>query len=368
MIVAGAHLRDFRSYADERVTLAPGLTVIHGANGAGKTNLLEALYFGATARSCRTNNEREVVRFGAGATRVELSTVAADGFAHELAVGLEPGATKRITVDGQQVERLAEHPARPLVCVFLPDRLELVKGAPSLRRAHLDALVAALWPSRAATRRSYAHALAQRNALLARVRSGRADRSSLDAWNLELATHGVALRDDRAAAVALLSDRFAAAASDLGLDGNGALRYRPRSQAPDAAGLAAELAERVDSDLQRGFTTHGPHRDDLSLARDGRELRIYGSQGEQRLALLALLLAERDALHDERGAAPLLLLDDVMSELDSDRRAHLVARVGGAGQTVITTTDLAHVPGAEADGVTRLAVAAGVVHAEALAS
>ena len=83
MIVAGAHLRDFRSYADERVTLAPGLTVIHGANGAGKTNLLEALYFGATARSCRTNNEREVVRFGAGTTRVELSTVAADGFAHE---------------------------------------------------------------------------------------------------------------------------------------------------------------------------------------------------------------------------------------------------------------------------------------------
>ena len=185
--------------------------------------------------------------------------------------------------------------------------------------------------------------------------------------------HGVALRDDRAAAVALLDDRFAAAALELGLEGSARLRYRPRSHATSAAELAAELEERTDSDLQRGFTTHGPHRDDLSLARESplsgsaRELRAYGSQGEQRLALLSLLLAERDALHDERGAPPLLLLDDVMSELDSDRRAQLVARVGNAGQTVITTTDVAHVPGAEADGVARLAVAGGAVRAEALA-
>jgi DNA replication and repair protein RecF len=368
VIVRGAHLRDFRSYADERVELAPGLTVVHGANGAGKTNLLEALYFGATGRSCRTTNEREVVRFGAAAARVELSTAGIDGFEHQLAVGLEPGATKRITVDGQTVERLAEHPARPLVSVFLPDRLELVKGPPALRRAHVDQVVAALWPGRAATRRAYSHALAQRNALIARIRSGRAGTDSLGAWNLELATHGVALRDDRAATVALLAPRFAECAAELGLDGSAELRYKPRSHADSAQTLADELAARVDSDLQRGFTTHGPHRDDLGLARDGRELRAYGSQGEQRLGLLALLLAEREALAHERGAPPLLLLDDVMSELDSERRARLVARVTDHGQAVITTTELAHVPGADADGVTRLGVAGGAVHAEALAA
>jgi DNA replication and repair protein RecF len=374
VLVRGAHLRDFRSYADERVALAPGLTVVHGANGAGKTNLLEALFFGATARSCRTTNEREVVRFGAGATRVELHTTGADGFDHEVAVGLEPGAAKRITVDAQNVERLSEHPARPLVCVFLPDRLELIKGAPTLRRSHLDQFVTALWPSRAATRRAYAHALAQRNALLARVRSGRADRSTLDAWNRELATHGIALRDDRAGAVELLVPRFAGCASELGLEGDAQLRYRPRSQAAHAAELADELAQRTDADLQRGFTTHGPHRDDLGFPRGGRELRAYGSQGEQRLALLALLLAEREVLEEQRGAPPLLLLDDVMSELDSDRRAHLVARVSATpdgargGQTVITTTDLAHVPGAEEAGVARLRASGGALHAEALAS
>jgi DNA replication and repair protein RecF len=145
------------------------------------------------------------------------------------------------------------------------------------------------------------------------------------------------------------------------LNGAGALRYRPRSRAEDAEGLAAELRERRASDLERGFSQHGPHRDELVLARDGRELKAYGSQGEQRLALLALLLAERAELADERGAPPLMLLDDVMSELDADRRGMLVARLDDGGQAVVTTTDLGHVPGAEAAAVVRLRVSAGTV-------
>jgi len=144
------------------------------------------------------------------------------------------------------------------------------------------------------------------------------------------------------------------------------LRYRPRTQAATPEAFAAELAERLDSDLERGFTGHGPHRDELALLRDGRELRAYGSQGEQRLALLALILAEREVLAAERGAPPLLLLDDVMSELDADRRERLIARLGSAGQSVITTTDLAHVPGAQAPGVARVQVRDGVVDDEAV--
>jgi DNA replication and repair protein RecF len=224
--------------------------------------------------------------------------------------------------------------------------------------------VTALWPARASTRRSYGQALAQRNALLARVRAG-GSRAALSAWDLELARHGIALRDDRAAAVELLRPRFAAAAQELGLAGEPELRYRPRSRAASAEELAAELAERVDSDLERGFTTHGPHRDDLALLRDGRELRAYGSQGEQRLALLALLLAERAALEDERGAPPLLLLDDVMSELDATRRERLVERLR-VGQSVVTTTDLAHVPGADESDVVRLRVEDGAVVSDAV--
>jgi len=364
MLVTRLRLRDFRSYVSADVALGERLTVVHGANGAGKTNLLEALYFGCTGRSCRTSNEREVVRFDAGATRVEVAGRDRDG-AHELSVGFAPGEAKRLKVDGAPVERLLDAPVRPLVSVFLPDRLELVKGPPALRRSHLDALVAALWPSRTGTRRAYSQALAQRNALLGRIRAGRGSRESLAAWDLELARHGIALRDDRARAVVYLTERFAAVAAELGLTGAATLRYRPRSDAETPEQLAAELAERLDSDLDRGFTGHGPHRDELLLLRDRRELRVYGSQGEQRLALLALLLAERAALEEERGAPPVLLLDDVMSELDAERRERLVERIGGSGQSVITTTDLAHVPGAGARGVVRLNVTPGSVAADA---
>jgi DNA replication and repair protein RecF len=351
-------LRDFRTYAAADVTLGASLTVVHGPNGAGKTNLLESLYFGCTSRSCRTSNERDVVRFDAPAARVEVDVCDRDG-AHELSVGFQPGEPKRLRVDGAPVERLSDSPARPLISVFLPDRLELVKGTPALRRAHVDQLVAALWPARAGTRASYSKALAQRNALLGRVRQGRVAEGALDAWDAELARWGLALRDDRAAAVDKVGAVFGGQAADLGLAGAAEVRYRPRSRAQDAEGLAAELAERRASDLERGFTQHGPHRDDLLLLRDGRELKSFGSQGEQRLGLLALLLAEREVLTAERGAPPLLLLDDVMSELDAQRRSMLVARLDDGGQAVITTTDLAHVPGADGPGVVRLKVAAG---------
>src|SRR5438105_15645705 len=207
MRIVACTLRDFRCYDEARVVLGEGLTVVSGPNGAGKTNLLEALYFGCTARSCRTANERELVRFGVSATRVEIDARGGDGD-HHLTVGLAPGDAKRITVDGASVERLLDASARPLVSVFLPDRLELIKGPPAVRRAHLDQLVAALWPSRVATRRAYAQTLAQRNALIARIRAGSGSRASLASWNAQLARYGMALLADRSEAVAVVAGRF----------------------------------------------------------------------------------------------------------------------------------------------------------------
>ncbi|MGD1050456.1 MAG: DNA replication and repair protein RecF [Solirubrobacteraceae bacterium] len=348
-------MRDFRSYEEAELALGPGLTIVYGANGAGKTNLVEALYFGCTARSFRTANERNLVRFGASAARVVLSGSDADG-PHELAVGFSPGEQKRMSSDGAPVERLSEVAHRPLASVFSPDRLELIKGQPGLRRAHLDQFVAALWPGRAATRRAYLEALAQRNALLGRVRAGRADAAALEPWNMTLAEAGVALAADRAAASERIEAGFARHAQALGIAGAATLAYRPRSRAGDAAALAVELAERLDADLARGYTTHGPHRDDLVFSRDGRELRAFGSQGEQRLALLALLLAERDALAAERARPPLMLLDDVMSELDLARRELLAGELRRGGQSVVTATELEHVPGWDGADVTLVAV------------
>lgn len=348
-------LRDFRGYEDVQVQIGPGLTVVSGPNGAGKTNLLEAVYYGCTGRSCRTNNEREVLRRGASWTRVVVQAQAEDG-GHEFSVGFTPGQPKRIRADGAAVERLLDLAVRPMVAVFLPDRLELIKGAPALRRAHTDQLVAALWPARTGTRRAYAQALAQRNALVIQIRSGRASASSLTGWDRQLAGYGAQLMADRAGAVDAVAERFTELAVKLGLGEGAVLGYRPRSAATTADELASELAAHLDADLERGFTGHGPHRDDLLLSHRGLDLRSYGSQGQQRLAVLALLLAERDAIGARREAAPLMLLDDVMSELDGVRRAALADLLRNGGQAIVTTTDLEHVPGALEDDVTRIAV------------
>ena len=297
----------------------------------------------------------------------------------------EERSVKRMSCDGANVERLLDVETRPLLGVFVPDRLELLKGSPAPRRAHLDRLVAALWPPRTATRHAYARALAQRNALLAGIRAGRASRSTLPTWDGELARHAIALREDRERVVELLCEPFAARATQLGLSGDALMRYRPRSRAADVEEFVAELRERLPGELERGYGSHGPHRDELIFARDGRELRSYGSQGELRLALLALLLAERTVLTERRGRTPLLLLDDVMSELDAQRRELLAHELAGGGQSVIATTDLAHVPGVSSGrggvgptglggaglngaNIARLRIAPGAILQEALAA
>jgi DNA replication and repair protein RecF len=355
--VTRLELRDFRNYEAAELSLPPGLAVGVGPNGAGKTNLLEALYFGCTGASPRTSNERELVRRAATVARVVVDTRDAEA-SHRLEAGFQPGEAKHLRVDGHAVPSLAALDARPLVSVFLPERLELVKGAPAGRRAHLDQVVAALWPARAGTRSAYSRALAQRNALLSRIRAGASGPDALDAWDAELAREGITLMEDRTAAVDGLRAPFARLAEQLGLPGPAELRYRPRSAASDAAGLAAELAERRGADLERGFTAHGPHRDELVLGLDGAPLRAYGSQGQQRAALLALLFAERELLAERRDRPPLMLLDDVMSELDSERRELLAELLRSGGQAVVTATEADHVPGVEEDELIRVGAGA----------
>jgi DNA replication and repair protein RecF len=351
-------LRDFRSYERAEADLGEGLTVVLGPNGAGKTNLLEGIYFALTSRSCRTSNERELVRLGAELTRAEAEVAADDG-AHLFEVGFKPGEAKHLRIDGAAVERFGPDAPRPLVVVFLPERLELVRGGPSLRRAHLDQFAGALRPALADVRSRYTRVLAQRNALVARIHAGAASPALLDPWDGELARVGWELMESRTAAAARLCEPFGRLTSELGLPEAAELSYRPRSKAADAAGLRTELLERRDADAQRGFTAHGPHRDELLMSHGGRPLRAFGSQGQQRVALLALLLAEREVLLDERGLPPLMLLDDVMSELDGERRRRLAELLRGGGQALITATEAEHVPGAGDDGVATIHVADG---------
>jgi DNA replication and repair protein RecF len=342
VVVESVGVRDFRNLAPCEVALGPGLNLIWGENGAGKTNLLEATYSALAGRSCRTRDDRETIAFGQSLARSE-ALVADGGQSRTFLCSVSRADGRRHLVDGSPTT--AESAAlRPALAVFMPDRLALVKGPPAGRRAHLDGFCAALWPARGEARRRYSRALAQRNSLLGRIRAGLAGTGSLDAWDRELAVAGVELSAVRAAAVERLGSAFDPAAAALGLPGAG-LRYRPRSEADTAGQLAAELAERRDADVARGYTGWGPHHDELAFEAGGRALRRYGSQGQQRTALLALLFAERRTLLDDGRPVPLMLLDDVSSELDAAHRRLLVEHLAdGGGQAVLTATEPDHLP------------------------
>jgi DNA replication and repair protein RecF len=336
--IVGVELRNFRNHAGGTASLGESTTILHGPTGAGKTNLLEGIHFALTGKSCRSANDRDLIKFGERFARAVVSGFV-DGSNRAFEANLEVGKPKLLKVDGVPLDQAPANADRPHVCVFIPDRLELVKGPARIRRERFDLLVATLWPARRATRHSYVRALAQRNALLGRVRGGASTDSAVRGWNQELARQGVALMQDRARVVDQLEQYFSARAAQLGLHGGATLIYRPRSKAASAEELEAELADSFDADVTRGYTGHGPHRDDYRFELAGRDARRFASQGQQRLALLALILAERDALHATRGETPLLLLDDVLSELDAERRARLLDTLAIEGQAVITTAE-----------------------------
>jgi DNA replication and repair protein RecF len=334
------HVRasDFRCYRRLDCALGGEVLAVVGRNGAGKTSLLEAVHFGALAWSPRSSDDARVVRLGAALTRVEL-TGSLRGVPTAWAVGFQPGSPKRASVDGVPcgtIEALAEHAA---VLVFTPERLAVMKGAPALRRRYLDRAVARSWPRYAAVASAYAGALQQRNQLLRRLRAGSRAYDALPPWEAQLAQLGSEIRRARRRLVAALREPFAAHLAQIGdLDEVVELRYEARGP-DDEAGQLAELEARRAGDIERGATSTGPHHDELAFAQGERDLRSYGSQGEQRSAVLALLTAEADLVREVRGLRPLLLLDDVASELDLGRAQSLLALLRPRGQVLVTATD-----------------------------
>lgn len=307
-----------------------------GPNGSGKTNLLEALHVGTQGFSPRARGDGQLVRFGADAGRIVLRG-RNDSRPFESDVVVSRAEPRKARLDGDLLRSAEQLRSSFRTLVFTPDRLAVVKGGPAVRRAYLDRALARLFPGKASLAGEYASALGQRNAGLRRVSLGLSARDALGPWTERAALAGSALVDARLATLEAIAAPFARLAEQIGLRG-ATLEYEGGPASPD------ELAARLDRDLERGFTGLGPHLHDLRVAAEGRDLRTYGSQGEQRTAVLALVLAEAAALTDRAGAPPLVLLDDVLSELDADRRLALAEIVSGGGQTVITTTTAAALP------------------------
>jgi DNA replication and repair protein RecF len=307
-----------------------------GRNGAGKTNLLEAIHVGTQGFSPRSRNDAQLVRFGAEAARIELAGSRA-GSQLEIEITLRPGDARKARLNGATLRAAEQLRSEVSTLVFTPDRLVVVKGGPAARRAYFDRALGRLFPVRAGVPAEYGAAVAQRNAALRRVAIGASSRDAVSPWTARVADLGSALVEARGETIAFLAPLFAECALELGLPG-GELRY-------DADPPTAEALEaRLDDDLDRGTTGLGPHLHDIEIRADDRDLRRFGSQGEQRLAVLSLILAEAALLAERGPAPPLLLLDDVLSELDEGRRAALAERLAGPGQTLITATAASALP------------------------
>jgi DNA replication and repair protein RecF len=312
------------------------LVLVVGPNGAGKTNLLESLHVGTQGFSPRTRADAQLVRFGERAGRVGLRGKRGDTPV-ELEVTLELGEGKKAKLNGAALRAAEQLRTEVSTLVFTPDRLAVVKGGPAVRRAYFDRVIGRLSPARAPVVVEYGAAVAQRNAALRRASGGYSSRDAIAPWTEQVSALGRRLVEARTEVVASLAAGFAARAEELGLP---AARMTYEGEPPTVEALEA----RLERDLERGSTGLGPHLDDVVLTAGTRDLRSFGSQGEQRLTVLALLLAEAELIAERRGFAPLLLLDDVLSELDPNRRRVLADRVLDGGQTLITATQASSLP------------------------
>ena len=308
-----------------------------GPNGAGKTNLLESLHVAAQGFSPRTRADAQLIRFGEQRARIGIAGEHGSSPV-TVEVTFRLGEAKRARLNGARLRTAEELRARLPALVFTPDRLAIVKGGPAVRRAYFDRSLGRLFPSRSSLPTEYAAALAQRNGALRRLAAGYSPPEALAPWTERVADLGAQLVDARREVVALLSPSYAESAEELRLSA-GELRYEGEPASRE------DLERRLEQDVARGSTGIGPHLHDVAVTAGGRDLRSYGSQGEQRLAVLSLLLAEADLLVERGHGTPLLLLDDVLSELDPDRRAMLAGRLRRFGtQALVTATAAAALP------------------------
>lgn len=357
-------LSDFRNFQRLDLDLPPGRSIFVGENAQGKTNLLEAVYMLSAVRAPHASSELQLIRReasaddGAAARVAGQMETAGGSLKVDVAVMGRAGnggnvATKAVRING--IARRSWEAAGAFTAVLFTVRdLDLITGSPSVRRRYLDGALSRLDGAYGAARQRFEKVLVQRNHLIKRIREGAAQRHELEFWDSELAKDGGYLFWSRAQHLEALQERASEAHAALGGGETLGLKYLPRLDAGTAAltsaeeasaALTAELESTLSRQLGAGFTTVGPHRDDLEFTLDGEAAAAFGSRAQQRTAALALRLAEAHYLRDARaGDPPVLLLDDIFSELDQARRGRVMTSLDGFEQVLLTTTGLEHLP------------------------
>ena len=367
--VSRIELTDFRNYAEASVVLDPGLNLFLGLNAQGKTNLLESVYVASAGRSYRAASDADLVRWECPHLRIVVDVERRPSPAR-LEISYSRDGRRLIRLNGTERIRGAELAAFLNVVMFTPDDLALVKGSPGDRRRFLDLEIAQVSPAYRNWASVYGKTVAQRNALLKQVAAGPPAKAAdlLAPWDEQLISVGARVIARRAEVIAEL-DRLGCEAHRriTGTPGALAVRYMPsvQFQSPDVQSIARAFKDRLAEirrvELIRGVTMCGPHRDDILFELDGVNVATFGSQGQQRSTVLAVKLAEVEFIRAHTGDRPVLLLDDVLSELDERRRAHLLAEIEGRYQALVTSVE----PGCVEimpPGATVFTICAGQIH------
>ena len=331
-------LHDFRNFSRASFTFARGRVLVLGDNGQGKTNLLEAISYPAVGRSARAVRDREVVHRGASSFALFVR-FCRGGAMHSVGIEYTEGGAKRVHIDGAPAEGLAALVGRLCMVAFFPQDVELLLGVPAGRRRMLDVLLAQMEAPYFSALRAYRRALEQRNAWL---RLRRRDNGALEPWDVELARHGATIVRTRLAWLSRLNR--AVGEHYRAITGDGAavtVTYEGPAVYADGedveGALRSQLRERRGREWAAGHTLCGPHREGVSVRLDGQLIDAFGSRGQQRMALLAWRLAERDLLAERHGEPPVVVLDDALSELDAARSKTLWEATAGGGQTFVSS-------------------------------
>lgn len=370
MLIRRLALEDFRSYDHADVSLSPGTTAFVGPNGAGKTNLLEALHVLARGDPHRAGDDAEMVRWGSSMARLGAETDRDPARVEILLFAPAAGERRRprrYLVDGA-AKRADEALGRIVVVAFFPEDVDLLSEAPSSRRRYLDAMIAQVERRHRSEAREYRRVLEQRNALLRALRDdGRAGAEEIAFWDGELCRLAAVISLRRMDAVSELRGPFGDAARGWSGEHVVDIAYTTPAQGESEAEriVAYErlVSEKHEKEIWQGTTLVGPHREDLAVTSNGRELPTFASRGELRSVVLALKLAEAAWLRERTGTLPIFLLDDVLSELDPERRQRLVDGLPPGAQTLITSALPAGLPPAILAGAAVVPVSVGKVGA-----
>jgi DNA replication and repair protein RecF len=341
MIIKKLKVINFRNYKEESIQFSPGLNVLTGKNASGKTNLLEAVYLGAIGKSPRTQQDKEMINWGeeylyAG---IELQ---GKYRAHKVEIHIDNHSAKRIAIDGLPIKKLGEIMGVLNVVYFSPDELKMIKESPRERRRFMDISLSQQKKKYFYNLQRYNKALDQRNKLLKTARTIEGLKDMLAVWDIQLAAVGAEIISDRLIFLEKLSVH-AAREHDRLSSGREELLLRYESDAiEETSDIKKQLMLRYESDIEKDYalryTSSGPHRDDIKITLNGTDVRKFGSQGQQRSAALSIKMAEISQFEEETGEKPILLLDDVLSELDEGRRVELLNAASGV-QTILTCTE-----------------------------